>query len=753
MEDRNPDKFKLSEMALRIFKDLYTFSDETVTDAFKRVSKEFGGSDDDVAIAYDLLARNIWRPNTPVWFSAGTNNKVFSACYVVSLDDSMNGIYDIANVARKIFQKGAGIGIPIGNLREKDALIYEGKREDTMNGTVPVPVGKSSGPISFMHLYDAVGATTKSGGRARRAAIMVVMPVHHPDIVDFIKCKEVDGRLSNMNISVAITDKFMQSFKDNIPFQLVSPCGDIVIREIPARELWDNIVDSAWKTADPGIIFIDTVNKYNPLKKLFPIESCNPCGEQYLQGFSACNLSSINLHEFCSDGKYNMNGLYQAAYSVARLMDNLIDKMDFPDDRFKKMVGKYRPFGVGFMGVADTLFELGIAYDSPEGRTLIADCMKTITTACVEASADMAGEKGKFADYDIVKSDIIEIILEHIGGNEKVLAKVKKNGLRNSQFTTVAPTGTTALSCDCSYGIEPAFGLVFTKTLSESGDKYLFVNPIFKSKCENESWYTKDIIEKIEQNKGSLKSIRGIPKEIRDIFVTAHDIKFKDRIDMQAAVQKYTSNAISSTLNLPSTATRDEVSELYRYSYEKGLKGVTIYRDGSKHSQPITFSKNGPVVKSTFSRPNKLNADMHVLETGNGKIYVTISKYNNKPVEVFMNMGKSGQMFNVFTESLGRVISIALQHGVPMEEIIKTMLGINSDRPAWFRFDENDKKPTQLLSIPDAIAKLLQRYYLNNGNESEHSNGYDMCMKCGTYSVSDIEGCKVCQNCGESACS
>lgn len=752
MNGRNPDKFKLSEMALRIFKDLYTFSDETVTDAYNRVSKEFGDTEADISIAYDLLARNIWRPNTPVWFSAGTKSKVFSACYVVSLDDSMNGIYDIANVARKIFQKGAGIGIPIGNLREKDALIYEGKKEDTVNGKIPVPVGKSSGPISFMHLYDSVGATTKSGGRARRAAIMVVMPVSHPDIVDFINCKEVDGSLSNMNISVTISDKFMQAFKDNIPFQLISPSGECV-GEIPARQLWDNIVDMAWKTADPGIIFIDTVNKYNPLKKIAIIESCNPCGEQFLQGFSACNLSSINIHAFCRDGKFDMQDLYQVSYQVACLMDNLIDKMDFPDERFKVMVQKYRPFGVGFMGVADTLFELGLPYDSNEGRAHIAECMKTITTACIEASSDMAKEKGKFTDYDIVKDDIIEIITEHTGGNEKIISKVKKNGLRNSQFTTVAPTGTTALSCDCSYGIEPSFGLVFTKTLAESGDKYLFVNPVFQSKCEKESWYTSDIIEKIEQNKGSLKGIRGVPKEIRDIFVTAHDIKFKDRIDMQAGVQKYTSNAISSTLNLPSTANRDEVSELYRYAYEKGLKGVTIYRDGSKHSQPITFSKNGTEVRSGFTRPNKLIADTHVLETGNGKMYVMVSKHNGKPVEIFMNMGKSGQLFNVFTESLGRVISIALQHGVPMEEIIKTMMGINSDRPIWFRFDETDQKPVQILSIPDGIAKLLQRFYMDGGNENTQTGGFDMCPKCGTYSLVTIEGCKVCQNCGESACS
>jgi ribonucleoside-diphosphate reductase alpha chain len=752
MKDRNPDNFKLSDMALRIFKDLYTNSStETITEAYARVAAEFGNNEVDTGIANDLLRRNMWRPNTPVWFSAGTKNKVFSACYVVSLEDSMNSIYDIANVARKIFQKGAGIGIPIGNLREKDALIYEGKKEDTLNGKIPIPVGKSSGPISFMHLYDAVGATTKSGGRARRAAIMVDLPISHPDIMDFIQCKEVDGSLSNMNISVAITDKFMQAFKDNIPFQLVSPSGEIT-GEIPARQLWDTIIDMAWKTADPGIIFIDTVNKYNSLKKLFPIECSNPCGEQYLQGFSACNLSSINLHAFCKSGKYDMKELYQVAYQVAVLMDNLIDKMDFPDERFKIMVRKYRPFGIGFMGAADTLFELGLPYDSVEGRTLIADCMKTITTACVEASSDMAVDRGTFTDYNIVKDDLLAIITEHTGNNEKIIAKVKKQGLRNSQFTTVAPTGTTALSCDCSYGIEPSFGLVFTKTLAESGDKYLFVNPIFQNKYEKEPWYTKDIIEKIEQNKGSLKSIRGIPKEVRDIFVTAHDIKFKDRIDMQAGVQKYTSNAISSTLNLPSTATREEVSELYRYAYEKGLKGVTIYRDGSKHSQPITFSKGGTEVKSNFPKFKKLVADRHELETGNGKVYVIISKYNNKPVEVFMNMGKSGQLFNVFSEALGRVISIALQHGVPVDVIVKTMIGINSDRPIWHRFDDSDKKPAQILSIPDGIAKLLQRYYLDDGKENIATEGYELCPKCGTYSAVKSEGCLICQNCGESAC-
>jgi ribonucleoside-diphosphate reductase alpha chain len=432
-------------------------------------------------------------------------------------------------------------------------------------------------------------------------------------------------------------------------------------------------------------------------------------------------------------------------------MDNIIDVMYFPDKRFEDNVKKYRPVGVGIMGLADALFELDLPYDDVEGKKLAGEIMKIITSACIDASADIALGKGKFFNYEKYENDVLEIIAEQTGNNLSLIEKVKKNGLRNIQFTTCAPTGTTALSCDCSYGIEPCFGLVFQKNMID-GTTAIIANPIFKKRFENESWYDDKTLEKIFLNGGSLKGLRGIPKEVRDIFVTAHDIKFKDRIDMQAELQTYCSSAISSTINLPTTATKEEVSELYRYAYEMGLKGVTIYRDGSKKSQPITFTKDGTEVKSNFIKQKKLSAERHELETGNGKMYVIVSKYNNKPVEIFMNMGKSGQLFNVFTEALGRVMSIALQHGVPLEEIIKTMIGINSDRPTWFRFDETDQKPAQILSIPDGIAQLLRRYYTNDKETINDVNVYELCPKCGTYSLIISEGCKVCQNCGDSAC-
>lgn len=1115
----------LSENAKKIIKDLYAINGEAVDDILKRTSKEFATNDKELLLAYTLQKENMWRPNTPVYFNAGTDHPMYSACWVVGLDDSMNSIYDIANVARKIFQHGAGIGIPIGNLRAKDGNIYEGKTDKP-------PTGKSSGPISFMKLYDAVGETTKSGGRARRAAILCSMQVWHPDILEFIACKEIDGRLSNMNISISITDAFMKSLETNTPFQLLNPADGEPEREALPGEIWDKLTEMAWKTADPGLLFIDNINKYNPLKKKILIETTNPClvgdtliavadgrnaisikqlveegkdvpvyckdnngitkiktmrnpritgykqkiysvtlddgstikctgnhkflmkdgstketkalfsgdsilvsskwkatfeeiiknsnsksqeywlindgkknvfehrfiyeqisgtkipvgyvvhhkdyngsnnnfnnleilskemhdnlhdisgdknpmrrfpeknirnnpewqkqmreryhigakrteetkkkigqktkerftddnfrskhreavsvvmqkldnfyqyvndratkqlekckketdlecyleentvmvkkkcehcgnefsipfkkreqsfcsyscssksrynifsinetahnhkvvsiveagyedvyngtvdeyhnfgivldkekttftgrqkleivytlqcGEQPLWPFTSCNLSSINVAKFIKDGKFDFEMLYKVSYDIMGLMDNIIDKMMFPDDRFKDNVMKYRPVGIGIMGLADAMFELDIKYDSAEGRNFAGEIMKCITTACVEKSADLAAVKGPFFEYDVFKDDVISILSEHTGNNESVMKKVRKHGVRNVQFTTCPPTGTTALTADASYGIEPSFGLVFQKTLIETGEIINIVNPIFKRRFEKEEWYNDTLLEKVRANGGSLKGLHGVPKKVRDVFICAHDIKYKDRIELQAELQKYCSSGISSTVNLPNETSVEEVSDLYKYAYEKGLKGITIYRDGCKRSQPITFKEAGVEVQSNFARPAKLPGQIYTVETGNGKLYVTVTSHNNRPVEVFLSMGKSGQLFNVFGEALGRVISIALQHGVPVETIVKTMKGIHSDRPWWFKFEESDKRPAQILSIPDGIAKLMERYYMTTGS-SETDNYTDdklFCSKCGTHSIILVEGCKTCLNCSESAC-
>ena len=735
---------ELSDNAQKIFKELYCFQDETIPDTFKRVALEFANRQTEEKTAYSLLMNNIWRPNSPVFLNAGTDHKIFSACYVVGLEDSMTDIYSVANVARKIFQYGAGIGIPIGNLREAEAYIYEG------NPGKP-PEGKSSGPITFMKLFDAVGETTKSGGRVRRAAILCSMPVWHPDIINFMDCKKVDGRLENMNISVLITDKFMQALEDNVPFDLITPQDGSKKGEVSPYKIWEKLAENAWSSAEPGVIFIDTVNKNNTLTKKMLINCTNPCGEQPLLPFGCCNLSAINVWKFVRpNGEYDWDGLYQTTKKVMFLMDNIIDKMDYPDERFEENTIKYRPVGIGPMGLADALYGLDLPYDGASGRRFAAKMMKTLTTACVEASAELASKDGPFHDFDIYREDVLRIVGEHTDNNPEVMELVKTHGLRNSQFTTAQPTGTTALSCDASYGIEPAMGLVFQKNLT-SGEKMIVANPIFHRRFSRESWYSQELIEKIFNNSGSLKGIHGIPKKIRETFVVAHDIPYKARIDMQSAIQQHCSTAISSTINLPKTVTKEEVGDLFLYAYEKGLKGVTIYRDGSRKGQPVTFDNKKS--DRDWIRPNRLHSETFIVETGNGKMYVTVSDDDGKPVEVFLNLGKSGQILNTFTEGIGRVISLALQQNVSLEKVTKTLSGINSDTIAWHRFEPSDVRPIQILSIPDGIAKLLDKYYLNKEviqEENGHASS-EICSKCGQTMVA-TEGCFSC-SCGNSKCS
>jgi len=724
--------FGLSKNAVKQFNDLYCLHGETIDDSFKRVSKEFATNKVEEELAYSLLAENIWRPNTPVWLNAGTNHKIFSACFVSELQDSMDSIYDIANVARKIFQFGSGIGIPIGNLREAEAYIYEGNID-------MVPEGRTSGPLTFAKLFDAVGETTKSGGRVRRAAILLLMLCWHPDILDFIKCKQIDGQLSNMNISVGITDKFMQCLEDKVPFDLLTPYNGSKVGEIDPQELWDELYTNAHAHAEPGIVFIDNVNKWNPLIKKILIECCNPCGEQFLIPFGACNLSAINIAKFVEGQEFDWKTFYRTVFNVMGFMNNLIDVMEFPDIRYKENTLKYRPVGIGPMGLADAMYK--------DGRKFAGEIMKTMTTACAHKSALIAKEKGSFFEYDIHKENMERIIDAHIDSNEEVMELVKKYGVANIQFTTAQPTGTTALSCDASYGIEPMFGLVFQKNYID-GKSGIVANPIFKEKYKNEEWFTDDLLDKIHNNRGSLKGLHGIPKDVREVFVVAHDIKWKDRIDMQSELQKYCSNAISSTVNLPAESTKEEVSDMFKYAYKKGLKGLTIYRDGSKKGQPVTFEHKEDL--TNFTRPKRLISNTYIVETGNGKMYVTVCDYKGKPLEIFIHIGKSGQILNTFTESLGRVISIAFQNGVPVEEITKTLININSDKPTWFRFEETDKKPDQILSIPDGIAKLLNRYY--TGMEYKGELSFEICEMCGS-SMNATEGCFSCPSCGHSKCS
>ena len=462
-------------------------------------------------------------------------------------------------------------------------------------------------------------------------------------------------------------------------------------------------------------------------------------------------MSAINLFKFVKkNGIFDWKKLYNTVKIVAKLMDNTIDVMAYPDPRFEENAIKYRPIGVGPMGLADALFALNLKYDGPDGRRFASDAMRTITTACVDTSTELAKVHGTFYNYDRYKEDMERILSKHISGDsneERVMTKVRKYGTRNSQFSTAMPTGTTALSCDASYGIEPMMGLVFKKNLI-SGGVMNIANPVFENKFKKAEWYSDTLLGKIAGNGGSLKGLHGIPKEVRDVFVVAHDIGYKSRIDMQSELQRRCSTAISSTINLDKDTEKGEVADLFRYAYEKGLKGVTVYRDGSKKGQPVSFF-NGVVEE--FHRPNRMNAENFIVETGNGKMYVTISDDHGKPVEVFLFLGKSGQILNTFTEALGRVLSLALQSGVPISKLTKTLRGINSDSPVWHKFEPTDLKPVQILSIPDGVAKLLDKYYLGVRDFSNGGSSDQICPKCGLNMMA-TEGCFSC-SCGYSKCS
>lgn len=767
----------LSDVAQGIFKTLYSYNGETIEDTFRRVSSILG-NDEHQSLGFHYLVNNVWRPNTPVFFNAGKpkGKQILSACYVVDLQDSMKSIMDIVQVSSRIFQFGSGVGIPIGNLREKDAPIFEKGDEKTKaikksienmlmlrnQNFDTLAEGKSSGPINFMELFDVTGKVTKSGGRARRAAILCLMMIWHPDIEQFITCKEKDGTYSNMNISVGITDKFMECLKENVPYSIHTPYDGSIRGHKNPTEVWRKIAEYAHKTADPGILFIDTINRYNPLKSKILIQSTNPCGEQPLRPWECCNLSAINIAKFVKeDGTFDWDGLFEAAYNVTEIMDNLVDVMDFPDERFEERTKKTRPIGLGIMGLSDAMFMMDIKYNSKEGQIFAGEIMRIVTYAGFTKSAELAKEKGCFPYFkdEEVKRDTIEIIKKHISKNadgiltepqQELIKMIEEYGVRNCQISTCAPTGTTALSCDCSYGIEPSFGLVFQKNFVD-GRKTKIVNEVFRKRFSKEPWYTDDILEKIIANDGSLKNVRGIPREVKDVFVVAHDIKYRDRIDIQAAIQRHCSTAISSTINLPETATVEEIMEIYEYAYEKELKGVTVYRDKCKENQPVTFSDDKKESKKT-TRPKRLSGNSYQVELPDGDFLITVNQSGDDVIEIILDQDNEKVEIKCLLEFCGKLASKALRHGMPLEDIIKQGKNLTGDNVKFVKFLDTDAKAVQVKSTPDCLAKLLERFYIHGGLKAQEALGLTTCPQCGNETMTIIEGCPGCVSCGYSKC-
>lgn len=739
----------LSPNSLTVLRKRYLKKDEDgnateePSDMFRRVAENIASAEarygaDEAAVAevaadfYDLMTSLEFLPNSPTLMNAGRELQQLSACFVLPVDDSMESIFGAVRDTALIHKSGGGTGFSFSRLRPSG---------DQVRSTQ----GVSSGPVSFMRVFNQATEAVKQGG-TRRGANMGVLRVDHPDILNFIKCKE-DGDFSNFNISVALTEEFMDAVETGSAYPLYNPRTHEVAGELDAREVYELIVDMAWATGDPGIIFIDRMNRDNPTPRLGEIESTNPCGEQPLLPYEACNLGSVNLSRLV---RYTDNGpdvdwdrLADVVHRGVRFLDDVIDVNVYPLPKIDELVRGNRKIGLGVMGWADMLIMMGIAYDSDEAVALGEKVMGFIEAEGRAASMKLAEIRGVFPNF---------------GGS--IYDTPEGVRLRNATVTTIAPTGTLSIIANCSSGIEPLFAVSYVRTVMDN-DRLIEVNPLFEDVAVKQGFYSRDLMALIAEH-GSLHDMDTVPEDVRSVFVTAHDISPEWHIRMQAAFQKYTDNAVSKTVNFSNDATPDDVREVYDLAHELGVKGVTIYRDGSKENQVLTTGKSGQSLVDSARhgeieprpRPSVTLGRTEKIQTGCGNLYVTINSDEEGLCEVFTQMGKSGGCASSQSEALSRMISVSLRAGVDPQAIIKHLRGIRCPSPAW-------AQGGKVLSCADAVGIALEHYleWLETGHASSvvSKNGDHLdnlagaCPECGG-SLEHESGCAVCRACGYSKC-
>ncbi len=671
-------------------------------------------------------------PNTPTLVNAGRPLGQLSACFVLPVEDSMESIFDAVKATALIHKSGGGTGFSFSKLRPK-------------NDIVSSTMGVSSGPVSFMRVFDCATEAIKQGG-VRRGANMGILRIDHPDILEFIHCKEKEGEFKNFNISVAVTDEFLKALENDDEYDLINPRTKETVEKLKANFVWDEIAKGAHKNGEPGIIFIDRINDTHPLsKEVGTIESTNPCGEQPLLPYESCNLGSINLGKFVIEEKKNLwirgdqsispeeginwSGLKDSVLTAVHFLDNVIDVNKYPVEEIEKNTKKNRKIGLGVMGFADLLIDLGIPYTSREAVEIAEKIMKFIEESSKEASSELAQKRGNFPNY------------------EYSIYKKQNIPMRNATTTTIAPTGSISMIADASSGIEPIFALAYYKQVLD-GKRLPYVYERLFNILKDKDIYTEQLVQKIIDNRGSLKGLDEIPEDIKSVFVTAMDITYKAHIDIQAAFQKYTDNAVSKTINMANSVTVEDVKEAYRYAYKMGLKGITVYRDGSRQEQVLVVPKKGEEEQvDTFKRPVVLHGFTEKVKTSRGTLYVTVNTSNGKPIEVFANIGKSGGDISALSEAIGRLISIALQNGVHVKSIINTLISITGAQPIW-------NNGRLIKSVPDAIAQILRDHFLHSSSKDSVQPRKivgEECPECGSP-LEIVEGCAVCRNCGFSRC-
>ncbi|MBT3465103.1 vitamin B12-dependent ribonucleotide reductase, partial [archaeon] len=688
---------------------------------------------------YVMLSSLDFLPNSPTLMNAGNVIQQLSGCFVLPVEDKMASIYDTIKYTALIHQSGGGTGFNFSRLRPKGDFVKSTK-------------GISSGPISFMTVFNASTEVIKQGGK-RRGANMGILNVDHPDILEFISCKEKDTSITNFNISVALTNTFMEALKNGTEYSLINPRTNKEHSRLKAKDVFEKIVDGAWRNGEPGIIFIDRINRDNPTPKIGKIESTNPCGEQPLLPFESCNLGSINLGNMTKDGKIDFDKLKKTTWNAVHFLDNVIDMNRFPLPEIEKNTLANRKIGLGVMGFADMLIRIGVAYNSEEGIKVGQQVMKFVTDEGKKASIELAKLRGNFPNFDM--SIFPENGIKH---------------MRNATITTIAPTGSIGMIANASSGIEPFFSLVYVKNVLEK-EGMLYVNNLFEEIAKKRKFYSKELMQKVADS-GSIQKIEEIPKDVRKIFVTSHDIAPEWHIKMQAAFQESTDNAVSKTINFSNAASKDDIKKAYSLAWETGCKGLTVYRDGSRQLQVIDIGNKKkkedekPGCKPVRERKSVVNGVTSQVGTGCGKIYVTINEDESGPLEVFARLGRSGGCAASQTEAIGRLISLAMRSGISMPDIIEQLEGIRCPAPLW--------QPEGLvLSCPDAIAKAINKHtgeggklkkdvveevatlkeFLNGPRDPKKAKGnvVGICPDCSGPLIHE-EGCSKCHNCGFSKC-
>jgi ribonucleoside-diphosphate reductase alpha chain len=802
----------LTDIALTVLKKRYLIKDDhgrvtetpetmfrRVADTIAAVDARYGATPDQVRSRsnafYRLMIEGLFEPNSPTLMNAGRPLGQLSACFVLPVGDDLSSIYETLKHQALVHQSGGGTGFSFSRLRP---------RNDIVRSTM----GVASGPVSFMDVYNHSTEAIKQGG-TRRGANMGILRVDHPDILEFITIKQDLSKVTNFNISVAITDAFMRAVEEDTTYDLLNPrtgelqiasrdgiknplTGEVLVEpgqpaRLRARYVFDTIVRCAHATGEPGLFFIDRANAYNPVPHLGDYEATNPCGEQPLLAYDVCNLGSINLGAFVTEqGEVDWNSLRAVVHESTRFLDNVIDANHYPLPEIAALSQRIRRIGLGVMGWADMLIRLGIPYNSAEATELGRRVMSFVDEQSKVASERIAAERGTFPEWE-----------RSIWGPDASCARdVDSNRirperkLRNCNVTTVAPTGTISMIAGCSSGIEPIFAVAFWRYQADA--RMLDINPDFVARARREGWHSEELMARIADS-GHIHHAE-VPEAVQRAFVTAHDITPEWHIRMQGAFQEHTDSAISKTINFPHEATAEQVREAYELAFSLGCKGVTVYRDGSRSNQVLSTGATGkpaepkaepkaaPAAREANKplRPRKVPTDglpshSYPVETPLGKLRLFVTELEGQPFEVFAVIGRAGSDVMAFTEAIGRLLSLALRCGIPVRLLAEQLRGIGGSRSAGFG-------PSRVLSVPDAIGKLLQDHYVNgerphsngHGNGNGNGNGHvvevaltsfaeiethteplavgELCPDCQNATLMNEEGCRKCHTCGYAEC-